>query len=406
MSDITIKNNGEVSQSALVTADDFDDLGAGIRSSFPVISYRGSRWRLRYQGDEQMMLDDRGSPVPEIAVCFLKVPDHISKRYYPGWVEGQERKPPDCYSNDGIRPDPSLTPPKQPDNRPVPLQCSQCFFNEIGSNVIKDNQGKIVKKTKACADYKRVAVKLYYPIVNSDLVNQPMLLTVPPASLQNLKAYGTLLRDEQKVALARVTYVKLDDDLSYQKQMFRSGPPLSDEEFTNVRVLRNGGEVADIIRREAIEAAEPIQDGSSTVNTQGPAVQRKNVEKIISGNEQIMPPETLAMAPQPSPTRSPIPTPGARANPAGQAPVSRGNVVGMAPIPAARAVGGINAAVAKPAANPASTRVVQHPSVQPELVEQEELTRDGREEVGVSEDRILNALDTKFQDLMGRNKPA
>ena len=124
MSDISnVTNNGEIlDQSKLIDDSDYDDLGGGIRSSFPVISYRGAKWRLRYQGNEQVMVDQDGRLVQEIAVCLLKVPDHLSKRFYAGgWPgEGQDRKPPDCWSNDGIRPDPSLTPPQQPDGRPLP----------------------------------------------------------------------------------------------------------------------------------------------------------------------------------------------------------------------------------------------------------------------------------------------
>ena len=37
-----------------VTDDMYDDLGGGIASSFPVISYRNSRWRIRWQGAEEL----------------------------------------------------------------------------------------------------------------------------------------------------------------------------------------------------------------------------------------------------------------------------------------------------------------------------------------------------------------
>ena len=270
------QNGALLEQSKLVGEDDVDDLAGGIRSSFPVISYRGSKWRLRYQGNEQLMVDDRGIPVPEIAVCIIKAPDHLSKRFYIGGYpgEGQDRKPPDCYSNDGVRPDPSLTPPVQPDGRPSPTSCARCYFDGIGSMVSQDGK----KKMKACGDYKRVAVKLYYPLVAPELENSPMLLTVPAASLQNLKAYGAQLKAAKVSALGRVTYIKLDDDVSYGKQQFRPGPALSDDECINVKALRLGDEVAGILREEA-DGADPEPGVVQQDTVQSQPVQSRLVDK-------------------------------------------------------------------------------------------------------------------------------
>ena len=400
----TTTSNGEIlEQSRLAVEDDHDDLGGGIRSSFPVISYRGAKWRLRYQGNEQLMVDERGIPVPEIAVCLVRVPKHLSKRFYIGGYpgEGQDRKPPDCWSNDGVRPDPSLTPPAQPDNRPLPTSCARCYFDGIGSMVSQDGK----KKMKACADYKRVVVKLYYPQVSPELENMPILLTVPAASLQNLKAYGAQLDAHKVAALGRVTYIKLDDDVSYGKQQFRPGPALSDEELLNVRAMRQSEETAGILREEMIEGADPVEPGVIQADT----VHSETVQAAPAPAPQSAPQATAQAtqrAAQPAPTRSPLPSPGARPIAAGEplqgvpAPLGVGAARGVhaAPLPAGRPVGSINQAVAKPAAPPASARVVQHPaSVQSNVVEPEP----EQEAEGDANDPIQSAMDNRFAELMG-----
>ena len=416
MSDVTNVNQHTdiLEQSKYATDEDRDDLGGGVRSSFPVISYRGSKWRLRYQGNEALMVDDRGIPVPEIAVCLLRVPDHLSKRYYAGGYpgEGQDRKPPDCWSNDGIRPDPTLTPPQQPDGRPLPATCARCYFDGIGSSVVKSPDGRVIKKTKACGDYKRVAVKLYYPqMLDEEMANSPILLTVPAASLQNLKAYGKDLVRRKAHALARVTYIKLDPDVSYGKQEFRPGPALADEEFLNVKALRNSEEVAGILREEMMEAAEPIAEPGEvqTENVQQAPVVRDVIDtRAAPPAEQA--PQATARAAQPAPTRSPIPAPTAPPLPTGaplQGIPQQRPLPTAAPIPAGRAVGqgSINSALRQPAAPPPSARVVQHPSsVQTPPVQQEPEPQyeDGANAGDVGDgDPIQKAMNDKFAQIMG-----
>lgn len=235
-------------QSNLVKPEDFDDLGAGIASSFPIIGYKMGKWRLRWQGEEQLITDERGFPVPEIGVSLIRVPDHKSKRYWAGGYDQNSRKAPDCWSNDSIRPDPTLTPPQQPDGRPLPTQCSQCYWNSIGSMVSQDGK----KKMKACGDYKRVAVKLFWPqIPIEELAEMAMLLTIPASSLKPLKTYGIELKAAKMHAIARITYIGFEDNLSYPRFTFRPGPALPDEDYLACSALRQTEEVAAILNEES-----------------------------------------------------------------------------------------------------------------------------------------------------------
>jgi hypothetical protein len=282
-------------QSNLVKPEDFDDLGAGIQSSFPIIGYRMGRWRLRWQGEEQLITDERGFPVPEIGVSLVRVPDHKSKRYWAGGYDQNSRKAPDCWSNDSIRPDPILTPPAQPDGRPLPTQCSQCYWNSIGSMVSQDGK----KKMKACGDYKRVAVKLFWPqIPIEELADMAMLLTIPASSLKPLKIYGIELKAAKMHAIARITYIGFEDDLSFPKFTFRPGPALPDDDYLACSALRQTEEVRAILNEESA-ALDPGATGVYAEEGQGEAVTAPPVQGAPSPTnrapvQQTAPPQPTA----------------------------------------------------------------------------------------------------------------
>lgn len=280
-------------QSNLVKPEDFDDLGAGIQSSFPIIGYKMGKWRLRWQGEEQLIVDERGFPVPEIGVSLIKVPDHKSKRYWAGGYDQNSRKAPDCWSNDSIRPDPVLTPPQQPDGRPLPTQCSQCYWNSIGSMVSQDGK----KKMKACGDYKRVAVKLFWPqIPIEELADMAMLLTIPASSLKPLKLYGIDLKAARMHAIARITYIGFEDNLSFPKFTFRSGPALPDEDYLACSALRQTEEVAAILNEESA-VLDPGTTGVYAEEGQAEAVTAPSVQGAPSPAQHAPVQQTTAPAP-------------------------------------------------------------------------------------------------------------
>jgi hypothetical protein len=316
MNDVTNRPQGAHAlrqQSALVKPEDFDDLGAGIASSFPIIGYRQSKWRLRWQGEEQMIVDERGIPVPEIGVALVKVPDHKSKRYWINGYEQNSRKAPDCWSNDSIRPDPTLIPPVQPDNRPAPKQCSQCFWNEVGSMVSQDGK----KRMKACGDYKRVAVKMYYPAIPiEEIANSPMLLTVPAASLKPLRIYGEELKADGLHACAHITYIGFDDDASFQKFNFRYGQNLSDEEYLIVSEMRKSADVKSILSEESarldpgapVYAGEGVGEGNGNAAARGEAAPQQQAQAPAQRLRQVvMPAQTQPQSMrQPEPVQQPV----------------------------------------------------------------------------------------------------
>lgn len=363
-------------QSSYATPEDYDDLGAGIRSSFPVLSYRGKVWWLWYQRQELALVDDQGAPVPEIGVSLLKVPPNLSKRYFSRPYRQGERGRPDCWSDDGKKPHPTAMIPDQPDGRPKPAICAACFMDTIGSATSADK----TKRMKACADYKRVAVKLVTPMYGRMLLGNKwddnliplhdpaamaMLLPIPTASLQQLKEYGKFLESHKAHALGRVTWIGFVTNEAFPKLTFRHGAEFDDQTFLQMRELRNSEETGNILAREAATedaaAGEQLEDVHPTQSTQAP---------------QAPPPPQAPSKPvaitQAAPPVVPMPQPVKPAPVPNLAQIAQNDVppppTPIRPpfVPGGRPVTPINTAINKPATPPPSVRTVVQPQAQGE----------------------------------------
>lgn len=388
-------------QTSLATADDYDDLGAGIRSSFPVLSYRGKNWWLWYQRQELALVDEQGAPVQEIGITLLKVPANLSKRYFSRPYRQGERGRPDCWSDDGKKPHPTALIPEQPDGRPKPTICAQCFMDTIGSATSADK----TKRMKACGDYKRVAVKLIVPLFGrqllgnqwsdqliplDDTAEMAMLLPIPTASLQNLKEYGKFLEGNKAHALARVTWIGFVLNEAFPKLTFRHGAEFDDNSFLHMRELRNSEETANILAREAsVEeaASEPVEDVHPTQTMEAPQAQ----ETIAAPTKPV---KVIApAAPQAQAIPTPIPQPikpvavTTVQAPPPPTPIRPAFVPGGKPIKAVTAAP-INTAISKPAELPPTTRQVVQPNSTPDV--------EGRE---YNEADIPSEVDAMFQSL-------
>lgn len=425
-----------------VTDDMYDDIGAGIASSFPVISYRNSRWRVRWQGNEELLVDQQNRPVEEIGVCLVKVPNHKSKRY---WINGykQDNRPPDCWSNDSVKPHPTVIPPAQPTGWPVarPTTCAECYWDQFNTSMRQDGS---VGKGKACADYKRCVVKVYYPTMPPGFEQAEgmlFLMQVPPDSLQAIKKYGEELARSRLAAAATVTFVGLvidDQKVSYPKLTFRKGPALSTDEIEQIKYARGSDDAARILNEEiAFLDPQAIAYGPEQGEEQGfdaqvhpgytqqPNVQQPNVQPRPVVQPQVAQPTIRQRAPsspvqqppmrpaggippQPQRAATPQPSPGARAMPPQPpvAPAARAIDSRMAPQPQPRNVqsqpvqsrpGTINTAVNRPAPPPPSTRTVRPtlPPVEQAVEEQQQ------PEYGTATE-VEDELDRSFGDLQAR----
>lgn len=256
MTALTVPRNFGAISAKFASAPVPDDLGAGISGGFGVISYKGKVWKIKYQGQENILMREDGDGArSSIEVVVIKAASVISKIWYEsGYVDGSTA-PPDCWSTNGQTPDPAS--PKKQSNT-----CAGCPMNAWGSKVTDAG-----KPGKACADSKRLAVVPLADITN-EAFNGPMLLRVPAASLKDLKSYGDKLGAVQYPYYAVGTRIGFDVNEAFPKFAFNPIRALTDEEADAVLALRDDPRVNRILN-EAVEVVrhEPEAPAAPTVES-------------------------------------------------------------------------------------------------------------------------------------------
>jgi hypothetical protein len=175
--------------------------GLSSGQSFPRISIKASRFRI-VEGDTETVLDST-----TLDVVIVGANPRLSKTWYAkSWMPDSEPQAPDCFSLDGIGPDPESTEPQND-------LCASCPQNAWGSKVTPQGQ-----QIKACADQKRLAV------VSADDPSGPVyLLSVTPAALKGLNQYQKELAVRGIPPEIVKTRVSFDTDASFPKLKFTFG---------------------------------------------------------------------------------------------------------------------------------------------------------------------------------------
>ena len=200
--------------------DDKSDLSGGVGLGFPIMSIKGKSWTIVRGKERQVIRNAEGDPRASIEVVIIKGNKHLSKVFYKGgFVEGSAEKP-TCYSNDGTAPAPDAV-EKQSAN------CATCKNNQWGSRIGDGGQ-----KGKACSDSRRLA------IAPAGLLNDPMLLRAPAASLKPLMEYNEDLTKRNRKYNLVVTKLGFDPEAASPKLTFKY--------------------VRDVTTEEAIKIAESI----------------------------------------------------------------------------------------------------------------------------------------------------
>lgn len=239
------------------------ELVGGIQASFPVLSFRGKIWRIVSKGVETPLMNPQtGDPVASINVILLRGSKHINKIYFPTAYEEGSDQAPDCFSNDGIRPDPQAESPQAE-------FCASCPKNVWGSKITP--QGS---KTKACADSKRFAV------ASPNDPSNALLLRVPPASLAELASYGEVLRANGAQFFTVVTKISFDIGVAYPKLKFSFVSQITGPEIAQQVVAARDSELV----RQIMQEPEGVQ----------PPVEHTLIQKPAT----VQPPKAVSVAPQ------------------------------------------------------------------------------------------------------------
>jgi len=273
-------------------------LGGEMGAGFPVLSIRGSRWRVKWKGEERVITDpNTGDPVGSLRVVILDGNDHVSKIYYEKSYDEGDDASPDCFSLDGVTPDPTV-------QNPQSKTCEACPHNVYGSKVTP--QGTL---TWACANSVRLAVAPAGDIPN-EAGGGSMLLRVPGSCIKDLQLYNKMFEQANVPFYGFVTILRFDTDASYPKITFTldRDQHLTEEQAAQVLEARKSDQVRRILSesidfKRTNDAVEHILDAAEKPQRK-PEPQKTdpvvNVAPAESEPKQEPPPPAKAKEPMPS----------------------------------------------------------------------------------------------------------
>ena len=215
-----------------------EDAAAGIGTGYPA--------RIKLMGTKFAMVDGNGEEKPYppskmiigpdenqyMPVVVLRAKKALQKAWYLKKYDpnADAFQAPDCFSNDGERPDPSSS-SKQCET------CAACPHNAFGSGM--DQNGN-ASKGKACSDSKILAVFVPNFGVHS--------FKLPPASLKNFGLYVKQL-SANGIPLGTVkTLVGFDLAQTYPVLVFKFGGFLKQDHMAQLEEMALSPEVDDIVK--------------------------------------------------------------------------------------------------------------------------------------------------------------
>lgn len=269
----------------------------GLQASFATLGYKGKNWRIKYRGEEEILFDDRGTPLPELNVVIVGVSPHISKNWYGKRYGEGDSEAPDCFSSDGVFPDMAAK------NRQSP-SCAACPQNAWGSRITDSG-----KKAKACQDVRRIAV-----VPSGDIRNEnyggPMLLRIPPMSLNNLAKFGTDLARMGYQPYMVETKLKFDYSVAYPLITFTPTALLGDAQAAEVLDALEDPLIDRMLQadtRGATEVQEPAPARSAFAGSANPnPVEQPPAPPPVTPPPPPAPPEPVEIPPPAPP--APVPT--------------------------------------------------------------------------------------------------
>lgn len=217
---------------------------AGVSAGFAVVAFRGRAWAIKHRGEEKLVTDGRGQPMPVLDVVIVGVAPSVSKTFYAqAYVSGDDNAP-DCFSLDGVAPDASA-PRKQND------LCGTCPNNQWGSVITQAG-----KRAKACQDNRRLAVVPLHDIENRTY-GGPMMLRLPPTSLANLASYSAQLERAGVDFPYVATRLAFDYTVAYPKLTFEPLTMLDDEQAEQVLQAMQDPLISRMLNESPAPGAKP-----------------------------------------------------------------------------------------------------------------------------------------------------
>lgn len=168
-----------------------------------------------------------------------------SRTFYAKGYDSGSTAPPDCASNDGISPAPSVESPQA-------AKCITCPQNVWGTD--KDADGK-PSKGKACKEGKILLV-----VAPDDLMGTVRSIRLPVTTLANLTAYSKTVAKRGFVIPQIVTRMSFDPSTEYQKLVFEPVGALDEEGCSQVVEVMNSDLVQSWIANPQVDVTPQEDD--------------------------------------------------------------------------------------------------------------------------------------------------
>lgn len=192
--------------------------GGGSGVSTKRISIKGGVFRLVAGGKEVASIDER-----HLDVVIVRAAPKVSRIFYAGSYDADKIVRPDCWSNDGDKPDASI---KEPQHR----TCMGCPQNEAGSGM---------GNSRACRFQQRLAV-----VLANNMDGDVLQLTLPATSVfgkedgdkRPLQAFARFLAAQNPPVNPEqiVTRMRFDTKAESPKLFFAPVRWLTDDEYPTV----------------------------------------------------------------------------------------------------------------------------------------------------------------------------
>lgn len=219
------------------------------RQTVPSVTYGGKEWTLNVNGQKHRLTkrDESGDEVPVgiLRVVVLDYADRMGRTYYPGEYDPEKPGQPECWSDDGRKPHPSVPEPKA-------NACENCPLSAKGSKI--SAQGKAVT---ACGQHRMVVVvpannlgefpplRLKLAVTSNYDKKSPELEASGWFAFQQ---YVDLLRANRVAHSGElVTKMKFDPNANYPKVIFSTDRWLDDSELATVGPMASLPEVKQLL---------------------------------------------------------------------------------------------------------------------------------------------------------------
>lgn len=244
------------------------DLTSHAGGGFPIISIKGKVFTEVRDGERKIIPNpkDPESPATYIEVVLVKVNKNLSKVWYAtGYVEGAEAKKPDCYSANGVS-------PELDSEKPQSKTCATCKNNQWGSKITEGG-----KKAKLCTDTVRMA------IAKPDLLNDPYLIRVPPATIRALGEYGQMLAKRGVAYNMVVTRIAFDQAEATPKLTFKPVGLLDEASYAKVQEMVDSDIVKNILGANVgfVDEITPNEKAAGPVPEAMPKAEAAKVAEVV-----------------------------------------------------------------------------------------------------------------------------